>query len=205
MARQKLVRVLTSDYKGPKAGFTQAHVMKAILAIGENSSVGRGRLGEILEVGQGEVRTLIRRLKVTGLIRVDSRGCHLTEDGRREYEFFSKRMPWRGVVDGSPLGIGKVSYAVILKQMSDRVNKGIEQRDAAIKAGANAALTVFYSKNRFLIPSTDANCEGKGPSEPWVTIRRSGKPMVGDTVIVVGAADALTAEYGALAATLTMF
>jgi predicted transcriptional regulator len=204
MPRQKLVEVLTSDYKGPKIGLTEVHVMKAILTIGVNGSVGRGRLSEILDLGQGEVRTLIRRLKATALIRVGADGCYLTEMGRKEYDYFSKRIPWQSPVDGSALGIGKVSYGLVIREKDGRVNKGIEQRDAAIKAGASAALTVFYSKNRFLMPSTMSNCESKGPSEPWVTIRKSGNPSEGDIILVAGAENTLAAEYGALAAALTI-
>ncbi len=204
MPRQKLAQVLASDYKGPKIGLTEAHVIKAILAIGDNGSVGRGRLSEILDLGQGEVRTLIRRLKSTALISVGAEGCFLTEAGRKEYDYFSSRIIWRGPLDGSSLGIGKVCYGLIVREKDGRVNKGIEQRDEAIKAGASAALTVFYSKNRFLIPSTKSNCESKGPSEPWITIRKSGRLAEGDMVLVVGAEIPLAAEYGALAAALTI-
>jgi predicted transcriptional regulator len=205
MPRQKLVQVLSSDYKGPKIALTQAHVMKAILAIGENGPLGRSRLGEILEVGQGEVRTLIRRLKAAALIRVATDGSYLTESGKREFDYFSKRIHWRGVVDGSTLGIGAVSYAVVIRERSETINKGIEQRDAAVRAGANAALTVFFSKNKFMMPFTMSNCESKGASNPWTSIRRKGDLSEGDTIIVAGADDTSHAEYGALAAALTMF
>jgi len=205
MPRQKLTQVLTSDYKGPKIGLTEVHVIKAILAIGDNDSIGRGRLSEILDLGQGEVRTLIRRLKSTALISVGPEGCHLTEAGKKEFDYFSRRILWRGIVVGSSLGIGKVSYGLIVRERGGgRVNKGIEQRDAAIKAGANAALTVLYSKNKFLMPSTMSNCETKGPSEPWVSIRKTGALSDGDTIIIVGADNSLDAEYGALAAALTI-
>jgi hypothetical protein len=203
MVLQNLSKLLLHDYKGPKAGFSQAHVLKALLVIGEEGSIGRGKLGQILSVGQGEVRTLIKRLKDGGLIKIKPEGCSLTQSGMKQFRSVSKILPWRSPVIARSLGLGNACYALVVRGRSQKLKKGIEQRDAAVKSGAIGALTVLYRKGRFRVPSGSEDCEPAGPSEPWITIR-AGKPRDGDAVIVTGADSILEAEYGALTAALSL-
>ena len=42
MVLQSLRQVLDSDYRGPRAVFTQVHVLKALVAIGRSGRVGSG-------------------------------------------------------------------------------------------------------------------------------------------------------------------
>src|SRR5579875_3414452 len=141
MVLERLKEVLASDYRGPRAGFTEAHVLKAVLTIGKTGSVGRGKLGSLLDLGQGEVRTLIKRLKEQGLISIKATGCALTKNGTSEYESILKIISWSSQVDCSTLQVGKVCWAIIVRGRSKNVKKGIEQRDAAVKLGANGAFT----------------------------------------------------------------
>jgi hypothetical protein len=207
--RKQIQSVLVSDYRGPKASYGEVDILKALIAIGNSSSsVGRSRLGKITGLGQGEVRTLIARLKNAGLITVEARGCDLTEKGSKKFESISRAIPTSSSVEATDLNLGKYSWCVIVRDHGAEVKKGLEQRDASIRAGATGALTVIYSKGRFKIPSDAGSeaedCEAMGPSEPWTTIRRGGGPRNGDVVIVSGADSGLLAEEGALAAALTL-
>lgn len=199
-----LFQVSPSEYRGPRAGFTDAHVLRTLILIGENESIGRGKLGQLLDIGQGEVRTLIKRLRERGWIAVGEEGCTLTKDGEERFKVLSRMIPWRGRVNGSPLQLGKDCFALLVRGRSTKVRKGIEQRDAAIKAGASAALTVIYSDGKFMIPSERTDCESDGPSEPWTTIRSAAKPKDGDTIIIAGADDAVASEHSGLAAALDL-
>ena len=203
MVLQNLSRVLSYDYKGPKASFSQAHVLKALLVIGEEGSIGRGKLGQILDLGQGEVRTLIKRLRQSDLIRIEADGCSLSRSGLRQFRSVSKVLPWRSPVNVESIGLGDACFAVLVRGRSSKVRKGIEQRDAAVRSGAIGALTVLYRKGHFRVPSESEDCERTGPSEPWITIRQA-KPKESDTIIVSGADDTLQAEYGALSAALSI-
>src|SRR2546429_9787862 len=53
MSLQVIRDVVSSEYKGPRAIFSEVHVLRAILAIGTSGSGGRGRLGRLLGLGQG--------------------------------------------------------------------------------------------------------------------------------------------------------
>ncbi len=210
MALKKQIQaVLVSDYKGPKAACGEVEILKALFAIGKSeTNLGRARLGQLTGLGQGEIRTLIARLKSSGLILVDARGCALTEKGERAFSLTSKVLPYSSLVEARPLGLGKCAWATIVRASENKIRSGIEQRDASIRIGAGGALTVIYSDDKFRIPevkkSEQADCEALGPSEPWKTIRLEGKPKNGDVVIVSWGDSAMVAEAGSLAAALTL-
>ncbi len=181
-----------------------------MFAIGRSPiSLGRNKLGQLIGLGQGEVKTLISRLKEHDLITVNARGCIFTEKGIREFHSISNAIPFSSHVGAEGLKLGKSNWAVLIRGKQRKINKGIEQRDAAIKAGASGAVTVVYSSGRFMIPDgverikwTD--CEALGPSEPWMTIRRNAKPRQGDLIIISGGDSPSQAEDGALASVLTI-
>jgi hypothetical protein len=168
--------------------------------------VGRFKLGQITGLGQGEVRTLISRLKQANLIIVDSRGCALTEEGAKRFDSISRTIPYSFQVEATGLNLGKYNWSVIVRDKGAKVKKGLEQRDASIRVGATGALTVIYSGGKFGIPSENGleDCEAMGPSDPWTTIRNNSKPRNGDVVIVSGGDSNSLAEEGALAAALTV-
>jgi hypothetical protein len=203
MVLEILREVLDSDYRGPRAVFTQVHVLKALIAIGRAGSVGRGRLGTITGLGQGEVRTLIRRLKDNDLIVIQTNGCALSKKGDREYGKISSLLLWSSQVAAEGLDLGERCWAVVVAGASKKVRYGIEQRDAAIKAGADGAFTAIFRAGRFTVPGEGTDCEKDGPSEPWTTIRKTG-PHEGDVVIVTGSPTDAYSEDGALSAVLTL-
>ncbi len=204
MTLESLRDVLSSDYKGPRAVFSEVHVLKAILAIGAAGSVGRGRLGSMVGLGQGEVRTLIKRLKENDLIVIEPDGCKLSRKGLREFSQLKEKLPWSSKVEAGSLGIGAECAAVLVRGAGANVRKGIEQRDAAVRAGANGALTALFAKGRFTLPGEGTDCEKDGPRDLWKAARAAG-PREGDVIIVVGADSQDAAELGTLAAALTLF
>jgi len=203
MPLESLREVLDVDYRGPRAVFTQVHVLKAILAIGRSGSVGRGKLGVLTGLGQGEVRTLIRRLKDNDLITIGANGCGLSERGKAEYVKISSVLRWSSPVDARRLNIGGHCWAVAVAGGAKKVRYGLEQRDAAIKAGSDGAFTAVSKGGRFTVPGEGSDCERDGPGEPWVSARRMGISD-GDAVVVTGSSGDADSENGALAAFLTL-
>jgi hypothetical protein len=203
MVLRSLRQVLDSDYRGPRAVFTQVDVLKALVAIGKSGKVGRGRLGTLTGLGQGEVRTLIKRLKDNQLIVIEVDGCRLSKKGEKEYAKISSLLLWSGPVKAKPMELGDRCWAVLVAGADKMVRYGIEQRDAAIKAGADGAFTSVFISGRFTVPGEGDDCEKGGPSEPWVSLRKVG-PHEGDVVVVTGSSEEADAENGALAAVLTL-
>ena len=208
--KKQIEAIVASDYRGPRAGYSEIDVLKALWVIGKSrSSVGRYRLGQLTGLGQGEVRTLISRLKENGLIAVDSRGITFTEKGKKEFDSISRVIPFSSAVDASELALGDFNWVVIIRDKAPRIKKGLEQRDAAIRAGASGALTVVYNNGKFQIPSSElktgpTDCEAMGPTEPWTTIRKESSPRDGDVIVVSGAETSQLAEEGALSSALTV-
>jgi len=196
--------VLSSEYKGPRAVFSEIHVLKAILAIGAAGAVGRGKLGSLVGLGQGEVRTLIKRLKENDLILIQPDGCRLSRKGEREFQRLREKIPWSSSVEARSLGIGVKCAAVLVRGAGRSVRKGIEQRDAAVRAGAIGAFTALFANGRFIIPGEGVDCEKDGPRGLW-SAARAEVPREGDVLIVVGADSDEAAELGTLAAALTLF
>ena len=203
MAVEALRDVLSSDYRGPRAVFSEVHVLKALLAIGKEGTVGRGRLGSLLGLGQGEVRTLIKRMKEKELLLVGADGCKLSKKGSKEFKRLDQRLPWSSQVQASSLGIGPECSAVLVRNSGGELKKGIEQRDAAVRVGAEGAFTAIFSRGRFTLPGDGQDCEKSGPRELW-SAARSASPNDGDVLIVVGAETVGTAELGTLSAALTL-
>ncbi len=199
-----LREVLSSDYKGPRAVFSEVHVLKAILAIGAGGAVGRGRLGSLVGLGQGEVRTLIKRMREKELIVIEPEGCKLSRRGEREFQKLKEKIPWSSVVNAKSLGIGDKCSAVLVRGAAGNVRKGLEQRDAAIRVGAVGAFTALFTKGRFTLPGEGEDCETDGPRELG-SAARSALPREGDALIVVGADSDEAAELGTLASALTLF
>lgn len=203
MALEALWQVLEADYRGPRAVFTKVHVLKALIAIGKSGTIGRGRLGSLTGLGQGEVRTLIKRLKDNQLITIETGGCRLSKKGEREYRAVESILTWSSAVNVTPLGLGETGWAAVASGVEKKVRYGLEQRDAAIRAGADGAFTALFKAKKFIVPGEGTDCEKDGPSEPWATIRRSN-PREGDVVLVTGSSTEEDAENGALAAFLTL-
>jgi len=204
MTSEALRNVLSSDYKGPRAVFSEVHVLKAILVIGTAGAVGRGRLGSLVGLGQGEVRTLIKRLKEKHMIIIEPDGCKLSGKGGREFLQLKQKIPWSSPVEAKSLGIGEECAAVLVRGEGKNLRKGIEQRDAAVRVGANGALTAYFVGGRFTLPGEGTDCEKDGPRGLWLAARSAG-PRDGDVLIVVGADSREAAELGTLAAALTLF
>ena len=65
---------------GPSTTFTVSHIFFALDLMAEKP-IGRNKLAKKLEVGEGTVRTIISRLKNSGLIETSKEGCSLTNNG----------------------------------------------------------------------------------------------------------------------------
>ena len=166
--------------------------------------MGRGKLGSLVGLGQGEVRTLIKRMKENDLILIEPEGCKLSRKGEREFLKLREKIRWSSAVEARSFGIGEECAAVLVRSAGKAVRKGIEQRDAAVRVGANGALTALFAKGRFTLPGEGTDCEKDGPRGLWSAARSAG-PREGDVLVVVGADSGELAELGTVAAALTLF
>ncbi len=86
--------------------------------------------------------------------------------------------------------------------MKGSVKYGLEQRDAAVAAGARGATTLIFTKSGLIMPGTGEDIKKAGSS---ITTSLSALSLKEGDVIVIGSADErLKAALGAKAAALEL-
>jgi len=155
-------------------------------------------------LGEGAVRTVLKRLRQEGFAEADASGCHLTRGGQNVYSSLIKRLSPLTTIEGSRLTMGSAQVAVSVRGAGDAVKSGIEQRDSAKSVGAAGATTYIVRGSRFTIPGGSDDCERDFPSRTWAELRKGMKPTNGDAVILCGSDREQTARLGALSAALSL-
>jgi len=180
--------------------FIEAHIVKALMVI-SRKPVGRMSLAKALGLGEGSIRTLIKHLEKAGLIETSREGIVLTGSGQEFVSTVKSRISEIIEVPKSALTVGAFNVAVLVRGAPDSVKAGLEQRDAAIKVGAQGATTLIFSNGKLSMPSTNEDVFKKLPRIRDTIISKL-KPKEDDIVVIGSAGDKLTAELGAIAAAL---
>lgn len=169
----------------------------------ERGHVSRHLLGKELSLGEGAIRTLLKHLKMKGLIGATNSGTRLTEKGMTMLSGLISSIPAETSIPKSSVTLSNFNYAVLLKQYGFAIKSGIEQRDAAIKIGATGATTLLFKDDKFVIPGTTK--DDSLAKEPYLAklLVKKLKPEDGD-VIIIGSAieDVRIAEFAAKNAAL---
>ncbi len=182
--------------------FNIVHVFKSLQLIYINGHVSRKILCKELELGEGAIKTLIKHMKINGMIQTSNVGTCLTEKGNLIFSKISQHIPSEMSLPKCSIAIGNFNYVILLKQYRHAIKSGLEQRDSAIKMGALGATTLIFQDLKFVMPLTNF--------EPLVSEKKLLKilserlrPEDGD-VIIIGSDDQSekTAELGAKYAAL---
>jgi len=189
---------------GPSPGYSKAHALLAFMIIGNAGTIGRQALAKSSGLGEGSIRTVLRKFRQMRYVAADAMGCHLTSSGRDLYQTISKKLTPLLPLQTSSLVVGSSQVAVLVRDGARSVSGGIEQRDSAVLAGAVGATTYIIRLGKFVIPGGSADCEKDFPEKIWSDLRDELKPRNGDAVIVCGARNEGTAELGVLSAALTL-
>lgn len=201
---KKLLGELTKEKApGPYPSFSVLHVIKAVELMAKRGPIGRGKLSEELEIGEGATRTLINRLKDAKLTIVTKPGCSLTKKGKEIWNQLQSIFPQRVKLEKSELTLATYNVAVLAKNCGHKVGSGIRQRDAAVMAGAKGATTLIFRKQKLILPTVSEDIAQDFPAA-FNQITKLLKLEENDAV-VIGSADSLgKAEYGALAASWSL-
>jgi len=200
--KQLLEKITSEKAPGPSPTFSVFHLLRATELIAEKK-IGRSKLAENLKVGEGAVRTIINRLKAAGLILTSKSGCSLTVKGLKLWREYKSVFKKKIEIGKSELTLANYSFVILVKNRGLKVKSGVEQRDAAVTAGAKGATTIMLKEGRLIIPSVSNNVAEDFPKAAS-QIAKILEPEEND-VIIVGSADNLgKAEYGTLAAAWTL-
>jgi hypothetical protein len=183
---------------GPSTSFTIFHVFYALELLSQKP-LGRNKLAEKLSVGDGAVRTIISRLVDAELVDTSKEGCNLTEKGREIWLQFEEAFPKRVEIPKSELATSEFSYAFLVKNRGEKVVSGIDQRDAAIIAGARKALVLVAKSGHLQIESVSDCIEEQYPKAAKLLLEQL-KPQDNDVIIIAGGDTPMKAKRGAFAA-----
>ena len=198
---------VASRYAPSRAlSFDLVHVFAALQMIGNRGITSRNALCSGLVLGEGTVRTLIKHLKMQGLIETSNIGTKMTAKGKSVYKGLLSAIPAEMSLPKCSIALSRFNYAVLVREFGFAVRLGIEQRDAAIKMGATGATTLLFKENKFVMPANNNDSLKKEQDVRRMLVEKLN-PKDGD-VIIIGSADSdeKTAELGAKnAALLTIF
>lgn len=182
--------------------YDMVHVFKTLQLIHDKGHVSRENLCRELELGEGTVRTLIKHLKMYGMIESSNAGTKMTKKGSSLLSDLLSFLPSETRLSKCNITLGKHNYAILIRDMSYAVRSGIEQRDAAVKVGASGATTLLFKDNKFLIPKTNYDAL-KGEEELANQLIQILHPHEED-VIIIGTDDSSKrkAEFAAKTAAL---
>jgi hypothetical protein len=183
---------------GPSTSFTIFHVFYALELLSQKP-LGRNKLAEKLNVGDGAVRTIISRLVDAELVDTSKEGCNLTEKGCEIWLQFEGAFPKRVEIPKSELATSEFNFAFLVKNSGEKVVSGIDQRDAAIIAGARKALVLVAKSSHLRIESVSDCIEEQYPEAAKLFLEEL-KPQENDVIIIAGGDTPMKAKRGAFAA-----
>lgn len=200
--RETLEKLVSEKAPGPSPTFSIFHILQAIELIAEKK-FGRGKLAKSLSVGEGATRTIVDRLKEAGLIETSKAGCALTTKGVEFWKDYKSIFEKKVEIGKNELTLSDCNFAIHVKNRGDKIRSGVEQRDAAIKAGAKGATTIVFVNGKLNIPSVSSDVKSDFP-RATAQILNLFKVKENDVIIIVSANDSKKANYGALAAAWTL-
>lgn len=186
---------------GPSPSYSVLHLLLAVELTSEKP-IGRSKLAEKLNVGEGTARTIVRRLKDAGLIVTSRSGCAMSDKGSRlwkECQLTFKKTE----IGENELTFSDHNFAILIRNCGYRVKTGMEQRDAAVMTGAKGATTMLFKKGELIFPSTKKQVSSDFPRASSQVIKLL-KPEEDDAIIIVSSDSLEKAKYGALAAAWTL-
>ncbi|BAD86466.1 hypothetical protein, conserved [Thermococcus kodakarensis KOD1] len=134
--------------RGAYPEFTLEDVIATIFLLRE--PIGRKAIAETLDIGEGSVRTLLKKLNWIDVIDSAQRGHFLSKTGKKLLErlkgLFSEAH-FVGKVDGMP------AYAIVVKNPPQF--KSIELRDEAIRFFAKGAMILIVKNGEPVFPEDE--------------------------------------------------
>lgn len=197
-----LRRLLEGRAPGALPLFTEYHLRKS-LDLMSKAAIGRGALAKKLGLGEGSARTVVKILKAGRLIKTSRKGCELTKKGRALFKELQRHIIKIHKIEAGGLAVGKHAVAVLVRGAGNRIRHGVEQRDAALLAGARGATTIIYRGGKLCAPTISDDLEKDHPelAKKFLSIF---DPKDNDVMIVGSADEEAAAERGAEAAAYTL-
>lgn len=193
------MKIIESPQYGPMFRFTDANVYWALYILSSGKRMGRKRLADEIGVGEGSMRRILETLREWEMIQIKQSGITITRSGLG----FLSEIPLKVIdVDLGDSIVGDYSQSVLVFNVADKIQNGMQQRDAGIRVGATGCTTLVIRDGNLIIPP-DWNMDVERP-EIAKNVRATGITDK-DTIIVGSGNDQRTAMMAALTAAFELF
>ncbi|MGE4274705.1 MAG: DUF4443 domain-containing protein [Candidatus Methanomethylophilaceae archaeon] len=194
------MRIIDVPQFGPMFRFADYNVYWALYLISDGKRVGRKKLAEMVGIGEGSMRRIIDTLRDWEMIDIKQTGIKITATGLG----FLNELPMKVLnLNIGNLVVGNYQQSLLVKGVAHKIENGMQQRDAGIRAGSLGCTTIVY-RNGVLTMPPDWNMDRERPILAS-TIRRTIDMGEEDIIIVGGADRKVDAVNGALAAAFELF
>lgn len=193
---KRLQKIIARKGASKTLTFSMPHILKAIQLLSKERFVSRTKFCKELYLGEGAVKTLIRRLKEGNLVNTTKAGTYLTPNGKKIAGFFEKTIPYEYHIQSSKTVTKKHNHAILLRGYANSIKTGIEQRDYAILYGSEECLTLLYKNENFIFPSDDKEALYDDVKTKML-IKKNLHPKEGDVIIISSSRDSFVAEVSA--------
>lgn len=192
----RLLSKVTDRYAPSRIlSFDMAHVFKTMQMM-ETGKMSRSKLVQEMGLGEGSIKTLVKHLKMNGLIENSNAGMWLTGKGRTVYMKLCAVIPSETDIPKCSIVLGRFNHAILIRGFAYSVRTGIEQRDIAIKNGSIGATTLTFRDRKLTMPNKSQDALRKEP-KIYNLIMSHLKPEDEDVIIITSADDKKTAEMSA--------
>tara|TARA_B100000676_G_C18017045_1_gene810263 strand:+ start:1045 stop:1683 length:639 start_codon:yes stop_codon:yes gene_type:complete len=192
-----LQRVVSKKRTGKELSFSMPHVFKAINILYNEKYVSRATLCRELHLGEGSIKTLIKHLKELEIISIIKSGTFLTTKGRNIAEKFQESIPSCHLLKDCKLTGFRYTNAVLLRDFSNHLGNGLEQRDFAILYGAKEVFTFVFKKENFVFPKENIDGFSNDRKTKDIMIEKLN-PQKNDVVIITSSNDKFEAELSGI-------
>ncbi len=188
--------------------FKPHHAAVGLIMIGREQPLGRYEICEKMSIGEGSVRTLLKRLSDADYIEPEGKqGQRLTSRGQRLFNEVTHDVPIGLMLDVGQQVLYEYAYANRVKNKAARITDGVRQRDEAIIQGgygSAGATTLIQRETRLVMPPDDFHILIAYEAET-VLIMESLKPEKNDVVVIGSADNSNLAREVSMAAVMTLF
>ena len=178
------MKIMEVPQFGPMFRFSDADIYWALHILSDGRRMGRKKLSDAIGIGEGSMRRIIETLREWEFIEIRQTGISITKNGLA----FLRQIPIEIVdvpaIPGSV--VGEHWQGVLVFNVKDKIDNGMQQRDAGIKAGASGCTTSVIRDGHLMIPP-DWILDEKDPDVARAI--RHGTRITEEDAIIIGSGD----------------
>ena len=177
---------------GNLSNFTKIDVLRCLLKI--DKSLSRSQLSNLLNLGEGTIRSILDILKKNKILMSSKKGHYLSAEGNTIVKKIGNSINMKEIISNN-IFPDKKKIALHLKNLNKQI-KSLVLRDEAVKNGADGALILKFDKKLSLYD--------QGYKQDISEIENMFNLSKDDLVIVAYADSYKLAEHGALAVAIEL-